>query len=158
MIRRPPRSTRTDTLFPYTTLFRSRAAPSSPPPTGCTSPRTTARADPTPRRDHAATARQHAGTEAGPHKEPLRGADTLMHSLTCPADEDTAAPLRGQQLSRHILPRCAPSGIPRSVAPPAAHAVNPSIAGRPRKTVGRERGRAIRSEKPKSELRSLMRT
>src|SRR3546814_2372923 len=28
MIRRPPRSTRTDTLFPYTTLFRSRARPS----------------------------------------------------------------------------------------------------------------------------------
>src|SRR3546814_11792821 len=26
MIRRPPRSTRTDTLFPYTTLFRSRAS------------------------------------------------------------------------------------------------------------------------------------
>src|SRR3546814_920640 len=24
MLRRPPRSTRTDTLFPYTTLFRSR--------------------------------------------------------------------------------------------------------------------------------------
>src|SRR3546814_3535007 len=27
MIRRPPRSTRTDTLFPYTTLFRSLAPP-----------------------------------------------------------------------------------------------------------------------------------
>src|SRR3546814_20037366 len=27
MIRRPPRSTRTDTLFPYTTLFRSRTPP-----------------------------------------------------------------------------------------------------------------------------------
>src|SRR3546814_1039766 len=27
MIRRPPRSTRTDTLFPYTTLFRSTAPP-----------------------------------------------------------------------------------------------------------------------------------
>src|SRR3546814_2152986 len=26
MIQRPPRSTRTDTLFPYTTLFRSRSA------------------------------------------------------------------------------------------------------------------------------------
>src|SRR3546814_9769152 len=26
-IRRPPRSTRTDTLFPYTTLFRSIASP-----------------------------------------------------------------------------------------------------------------------------------
>src|SRR3546814_6032217 len=31
MIRRPPRSTRTDTLFPYTTLFRS---PSSLPTIG----------------------------------------------------------------------------------------------------------------------------
>src|SRR3546814_12652882 len=29
MIRRPPRSTRTDTLFPYTTLFRSPVAPAS---------------------------------------------------------------------------------------------------------------------------------
>src|SRR3546814_5924201 len=29
MIRRPPRSTRTDTLFPYTTLFRS-ASPAPP--------------------------------------------------------------------------------------------------------------------------------
>src|SRR3546814_17015379 len=27
MIRRPPRSTRTDTLFPYTTLFRSLGEP-----------------------------------------------------------------------------------------------------------------------------------
>src|SRR3546814_15936785 len=27
MIRRPPRSTRTDTLFPYTTLFRSDSCP-----------------------------------------------------------------------------------------------------------------------------------
>src|SRR3546814_2598252 len=30
MIRRPPRSTRTDTLFPYTTLFRSPAAADRP--------------------------------------------------------------------------------------------------------------------------------
>src|SRR3546814_7923692 len=31
MVRRPPRSTRTDPLFPYTTLFRSeRAAPAAP--------------------------------------------------------------------------------------------------------------------------------
>src|SRR3546814_13020393 len=37
MIRRPPRSTRTDTLFPYTTLFRSDGSPAltgwSPPST-----------------------------------------------------------------------------------------------------------------------------
>src|SRR3546814_13655495 len=31
MIRRPPRSTRTDTLFPYTTLFRSDRAPVQEP-------------------------------------------------------------------------------------------------------------------------------
>src|SRR3546814_5687009 len=30
MIRRTPRSTRTDTLFPYTTLFRSAGAPHRP--------------------------------------------------------------------------------------------------------------------------------
>src|SRR3546814_1404355 len=30
MIRRPPRSTRTDTLFPYTTLFRSIAGSTGP--------------------------------------------------------------------------------------------------------------------------------
>src|SRR3546814_8081793 len=33
MIRRPPRSTRTDTLFPYTTLFRSIAASEHTPTT-----------------------------------------------------------------------------------------------------------------------------
>src|SRR3546814_7916710 len=35
MIRRPPRSTRTDTLFPYTTLFRS---PGAVPGAGCRRP------------------------------------------------------------------------------------------------------------------------
>src|SRR3546814_2746399 len=48
MIRRPPRSTRTDTLFPYTTLFRSlraardrrsTAAPPAPPATRRTASR-----------------------------------------------------------------------------------------------------------------------
>src|SRR3546814_15985364 len=32
MIRRPPRSTRTDTLFPYTTLFRAPDVHPFPPP------------------------------------------------------------------------------------------------------------------------------
>src|SRR3546814_5656721 len=32
MIRRPPRSTRTDTLFPYTTLFRSGCSRLDTPP------------------------------------------------------------------------------------------------------------------------------
>src|SRR3546814_2568261 len=41
MIRLPPRSTRTDTLFPYTTLFRShtsRASTSSSTPTSISRP------------------------------------------------------------------------------------------------------------------------
>src|SRR3546814_18885101 len=37
MIRRPPRSTRTDTLFPYTTLFRSSPA-GRPAAFSCTNP------------------------------------------------------------------------------------------------------------------------
>src|SRR3546814_3024815 len=40
MLRRPPRSTRTDTLYPYTTLFRSRragvACPANNSRTACT--------------------------------------------------------------------------------------------------------------------------
>src|SRR3546814_4932388 len=32
MLQRPPRSTRTDTLFPYTTLFRSRGCRPAPSP------------------------------------------------------------------------------------------------------------------------------
>src|SRR3546814_14337096 len=36
MIRRPPRSTRTDTLFPYTTRFRSAAAPARTKPAHAT--------------------------------------------------------------------------------------------------------------------------
>src|SRR3546814_16029749 len=35
MIRRPPRSTRTDTLFPYTTLFRSGARADAPVAAAC---------------------------------------------------------------------------------------------------------------------------
>src|SRR3546814_3911759 len=35
MIRRPPRSTRTDTLFPYTTLFRSRKRLAKDAPIPC---------------------------------------------------------------------------------------------------------------------------
>src|ERR1022692_4742970 len=41
MIRRPPRST----LFPYTTLFRSKRSPSAPTCTGCGWPRATISGD-----------------------------------------------------------------------------------------------------------------
>src|SRR3546814_15476209 len=65
MIRRPPRSTRTDTLFPYTTLFRSAAAGT---------------AQPVPRRTPAAslTDLQRPGDHAGgggPGRRALLGRD-----------------------------------------------------------------------------------
>src|SRR3546814_1537260 len=53
MIRRPPRSTRTDTLFPYTTLFRSRCLGDHPSQYGAG-----ARADIGGRRDRECNAQQ----------------------------------------------------------------------------------------------------
>src|SRR3546814_12369154 len=64
MIRRPPRSTRTDTLFPYTTLFRSCPHPPACADSICRSRRT---APPTVR---------HRGSPAAP---PKRGAGALFH-------------------------------------------------------------------------------
>src|SRR3546814_8838477 len=55
MRRRPPRSTRTDTLFPYTTLFRSRGDPHVALAAGrCALPRSRARArcDPARSEEH----------------------------------------------------------------------------------------------------------
>src|SRR3546814_3094638 len=48
MIRRPPRSTRTDTLFPYTTLLRSPS--SAAPPSPCRRASRTRTASPAPGR------------------------------------------------------------------------------------------------------------
>src|SRR3546814_20591327 len=55
MIRRPPRSTRTDTLFPYTTLFRSAAKPGTAP-------------------DMSAAARAESGLSARPAPAQKKGA------------------------------------------------------------------------------------
>src|SRR3546814_3246374 len=59
MIRRPPRSTRTDTLFPYTTLFRS--------PSGSKLPR---------HRGHMHT----LDTCSGPAAQPLQEARSEEHT------------------------------------------------------------------------------
>src|SRR3546814_1649634 len=69
MIRRPPRSTRTDTLFPYTTLFRS----------GLSYPRTARarKADRAARlpQDLRALARAGAGDHAGPVQPHAQGCE-----------------------------------------------------------------------------------
>src|SRR3546814_11891968 len=53
MIRPPPRSTRTATLFPYTTLFRSDSAPLPTPPDDPAIARALARFPPEVRSDEA---------------------------------------------------------------------------------------------------------
>src|SRR3546814_7285609 len=81
MIRRPPISTRTDTLFPYTTLFRSTARPGI----GTGTPRGPAEC----RRAHLADAEHHQGhrTDTGrPDHRRLRRFDLLLdqwHQFHC---------------------------------------------------------------------------
>src|SRR3546814_7786220 len=66
MIRRPPRSTRTDTLFPYTTLFRSDAGPAHPrQPGGPEQLPPTSLADQQPHTD--GHERHHAPAQRGLH-------------------------------------------------------------------------------------------
>src|SRR3546814_17449480 len=69
MLRRPPRSTRTDTLFPYTTLFRSPPHP----PTRSSLGRASAKPDRRRKRAPSMT----GGHEKGGPDDP----DRLPHSL-----------------------------------------------------------------------------
>src|SRR3546814_8024858 len=84
MIRRPPRSTRTDTLFPYTTLFRSphrgkrrrrRGSPGqrgrSPPP-------------PRPARRRAACSRRRCrGCRSEEHTSELQSLMRISYAVFC---------------------------------------------------------------------------
>src|SRR3546814_14618453 len=79
MIRRPPRSTRTDTLFPYTTLFRSHAAARLHRPRAVVRARAAAdgRAFRCPRRDHPRPPQRAASAPLGAHRQDRR----LRHPL-----------------------------------------------------------------------------
>src|SRR3546814_2921843 len=77
MIRRPPRSTRTDTLFPYTTLFRSR---------NCTSPRSLpnmAARCLIPRSSHAASASRRSSVRSEEHTSELQSLMRISYAVFC---------------------------------------------------------------------------
>src|SRR3546814_17338628 len=121
MIRRPPRSTRTDTLFPYTTLFRSRPAGSAHPcETGWSRASSAcaaglgsiARASHTERRRHAGCCRRPA---------PCR---LLRHTSRNPTGS-------GNRSSPRLLARD-PSALP--VLPPAPTPPPHLLRGRPAAT------------------------
>src|SRR3546814_14180290 len=67
MLRQPPRSTRTDTLFPYTTLFRSDVTRAQSSPSSASSRRGIASAQPRERtpweEQHSACACAHAACD-----------------------------------------------------------------------------------------------
>src|SRR3546814_9646708 len=99
MIRRPPRSTRTDTLFPYTTLFRSPDRPA-------------ARPDPGPPGVGAVHPRPHP-----------RAARPPAHGIACPAGrqppEADLGNRRNGAASRGAAEPDRPRRARRAVDPPA---------------------------------------
>src|SRR3546814_1595969 len=97
MIRRPPRSTRTDTLFPYTTLFRSRGLRGSAARGGRDRPgrrgerRAAARtraARPSPR------ARSDPCTRSEEHTSELQSLMRISYSVFCLKKKIRIFPLR----------------------------------------------------------------
>src|SRR3546814_20537845 len=104
MIRHPPRSTRTDTLFPYTTLFRSRTRASLSLESHLALPR--------------AAARQHRrngdGEEAQDHRPQRRRkrragsrrmtADIIIyHNPECGTSRNTLALIRNAGIEPHVV-------------------------------------------------------
>src|SRR3546814_20535132 len=110
MIRRPPRSTRTDTLFPYTTLFRSRGGALG-------------------EEDVAQGLRLRSGNELREQRAFLllslvdrqfgRGLHRLNAGLGCLEPSDLTSILRGERLEDLCIDRvavvtCTPEGIERA--------------------------------------------
>src|SRR3546814_1063029 len=105
MVRRPPRSTRTDTLFPYTTLFRSprpsrtaadrvercRARPPQPPPHPARTPaparswQAAPKRRPAIRRSPASATR----TEIGEHTSELQSLMRISYAVFCLKKKNT---------------------------------------------------------------------
>src|SRR3546814_2102031 len=105
MIRRPPRSTRTDTLFPYTTLCRSHPTP-RPPARPCHGPSRSRRAARAAfRADRCVCRRPRPATSPGRHR-----------TLPWAASRRRAGPPEGP--SRRGGPSGARGTTPRSIVDP----------------------------------------
>src|SRR3546814_11128828 len=85
MIRRPPRSTRTDTLFPYTTLFRSQVDTADDPD----HPTATGRPDrPSPQADRQRRVRRrakahHVDGRSEEHTSELQSLMRISYAVFC---------------------------------------------------------------------------
>src|SRR3546814_3462974 len=84
MIRRPPRSTRTDTLFPYTTLFRSAGAAAGDRIAGRVGARTAAESRTAPcRRSRHWQRRDRAGNRSEEHTSELQSLMRISYAVFC---------------------------------------------------------------------------
>src|SRR3546814_18326478 len=118
MIRRPPRSTRTDTLFPYTTLFRSRSDAGGGNP---------ADAMPTNRGELARVWRRSGNEDEGSGpthftREPC--ATERLHSATASSDCPTSlnpSPYRGVRAHSACLLPPTPKAHPSETEPVTPH-------------------------------------
>src|SRR3546814_7929073 len=96
MIRRPPRSTRTDTLFPYTTLFRSEPASGrAGPPAGTRSAWRGLRPLPAASRAAART----GGQRSEEHTSELQSLMRISYAVFClkKKNNNTTTPKTQQQ-------------------------------------------------------------
>src|SRR3546814_20309920 len=109
MIRRPPRSTRTDTLFPYTTLFRSTGFPPRLPvgSSGFGCRRLFSPASETPTDQRGSPPETGAALKSGPG---TRQASPDVLSLAPPSH--VAAPFSSLPRARHPQPLSEPVGRP----------------------------------------------
>src|SRR3546814_4857665 len=98
MIRRPPRSTRTDTLFPYTTLFRSSRATISPS-SACRSCRCSISCASTGWRRHDDGRSAHADRRSEEHTSELQSLMRISYAVFCLKKKTTTR--SAPHLNRH---------------------------------------------------------
>src|SRR3546814_1044098 len=104
MIRRPPRSTRTDTLLPYTTLFRSKPAARIACPDRC-SETTSSEARATSRRRPNSVKRWKSKGRSEEHTSELQSLMRISYAVFCLTKKtalihDSTAHLRSQKNKR----------------------------------------------------------
>src|SRR3546814_18400886 len=112
MIRRPPRATRTDTLFPYTTLFRSGAAPAHLRLARMHRPDLAGKAQAVALGDH------RGGRSAAEHGDGLGAQQALQRSPR--RQHSPSAPQRTQPLARAAVALDLRGAVPDPLHPPVA--------------------------------------
>src|SRR3546814_1998296 len=103
MLRRPPRSTRTDTLFPYTTLFRSRPRPPAAGP--APQPAPAAAGTGATARERADRVRPNRGGRSEEHTSELQSLMRISYAVFCLKKKRTQHRIKHTQTYNHLYTR-----------------------------------------------------